>query len=148
MSILVIFDWKRTLYNPDSKKLIKGAKSLLKSLKAKNIPVILVGKGKEEMQDEVARLEIDAFFKKIIFVENDKNVDIYKPLMSIEKSRQIFFVGDRVRSELEIGNRLGAKTIWIKRGKFAEELPQNKFQNPDFIITSLQECLELLKRFY
>lgn len=34
----VIFDWKRTLYDPESKQLIDGAVEILKAIKDKNIP--------------------------------------------------------------------------------------------------------------
>jgi len=49
----LIFDWKRTLYDPDTKTLIKGALDLLEYLKNKNIPMVLIGKGKEDMNEEV-----------------------------------------------------------------------------------------------
>ncbi len=35
--------------------------------------------------------------------------------------KKTIFIGDRVRSELEIGNKLGATTIWVKQGIFADE---------------------------
>ena len=54
-------------------------------------------------------------------------------------------IGDRVRSELEIGNKLGATTIWVKQGKFADELSENKDQKSDYEVTSLNGCLKLLK---
>ena len=147
MPKLVIFDWKRTLYDPDTKKLIKGAVSLLKLLKAKSIPVVLVGKGKKDMANEVKKLQVGNFLKKIVFVDTEKNVEVYKQFIPLNKKREVFFVGDRVRSELEVGKKLGARTVWLKQGKFANELPQNKFQKPDFTISSLKECLYLFKNF-
>ena len=46
----IIFDWKRTLYNPDEMTLISGAKELLDLVKEENIPMILIGKGGEVIQ--------------------------------------------------------------------------------------------------
>jgi len=121
MPKLVIFDWKRTLYDPDTKKL--------------------------DMANEVKKLQVGNFLKKIVFVDTEKNVEVYKPFIPLNKKREVFFVGDRVRSELEVGKKLGARTVWLKQGKFANELPQNKFQKPDFTISSLKECLYLFKNF-
>ena len=146
MLSLVIFDWKRTLYNPDINELIAGTEDILLFLKSKKIPMSLIGKGGSEMKNEVERFRLKSFFKNITFVENEKSMEIYKPYVQTKNPKDIFFVGDRVRSELEAGNRLGATTVWVKQGKFANELPQNKFQRPDFIVTSLAECLILLEK--
>lgn len=37
---IIIFDWKRTLYDPDRKVLIKGAVEILDLMKSKNIPMV------------------------------------------------------------------------------------------------------------
>ncbi len=140
---LIIFDWKRTLYNPDSKKLIDGALELLRFIKKMNIPIILVGKGGMNMSNEIKRLAVDSYFEKIIFIEAEKDLNIYKPLMS-RNPKDTLFIGDRVRSELEVGNKLGAITIWIKQGKFSNEEPENEIQKPTFTVSNLSDCLRLI----
>lgn len=141
----VIFDWKRTLYDPDGKNLIDGAKELLEFIKSKNISMILVGKGSEDMNEEVDRLGVKKYFKEVIFAEGEKNLNVFIPYISKENPKRTIFIGDRVRSELEIGNRLGVTTIWVKQGKFAREEPENEFQRPDYTVYSLRECVEVLK---
>lgn len=141
----IIFDWKRTLYDPDTKELIEGALDLLKYLKSHHIPMILVGKGGKDMNDEVKRLRVEKYFKKIIFAEGEKDSNVYVPHISKENYKKTLFIGDRVKSELEIGNELGAITIWVKQGKFAKELPENEDQEPDYTVASLNDCLSLLK---
>lgn len=59
--------------------------------------------------------------------------------------KKTVFIGDRVRSELEIGNKLGATTIWVKQGKFADELPEMRAQEPRFTVTSLSNLHKLCK---
>lgn len=142
----VIFDWKRTLYDPATETLIQGAIELLKFLKKKNVPMMLIGKGGRDMQSEVKKLKIGKYFRQVIFEEGKKNFDLFIPFISKDDSKKTAFIGDRVRSELEIGNKLGATTIWVKQGKFAEEEPEDDYQKPDFIVKSLKECLELLLR--
>lgn len=143
---IIIFDWKRTLYDPDAKSLVDGAFKLLEYVKSENIPVILVGKGGEDMQQEVDRLKVNRYFQKIIFAKGEKDPDVFKAFISDNPSKTVL-IGDRVRSELEIGNKLGATTIWVKQGKFATEKPENKNQEPEYTVGSLTECLKLLKTF-
>ena len=67
----VVFDWKRTLYDPDSGQLIDGAWELLEFLQEKKIPMILIGKGGEDMNQEVERLGVKFFFQNMnCFFEN------------------------------------------------------------------------------
>lgn len=139
----IIFDWKRTLYDPDTKKLIEGAVDLLEFIKARNIPMVLVGKGEEDMNDEVNRLRLREYFSEIVFAEGEKDPDVFAKYLT-RPPENTLFIGDRVRSELEIGNKLGATTIWVKQGKFATELPENRNQEPDYTVDSLAECLNVV----
>lgn len=143
----IIFDWKRTLYDPDNKVLIDGARELLDFLKSKDIPMVLIGKGGDDMQQEVDRLGVGGHFQKIVFAQGEKDPNTFVAYVSKEDPKKTLFIGDRVRSELEIGNKLGATTIWVRAGKFAAELPENKDQEPEYTVNSLAECLKLLKTF-
>lgn len=141
----IIFDWKRTLYNPDTTELIKGAKELLEYAKSKTSKLILIGKGAQEMHEEVERLAVKEYFSDIIFQEGKKDPEMFRQFVSPSDSEDTFFIGDRIRSELAVGKELGATTIWVKNGKFADELPESKDQSPDYTVSSLAECLDLLK---
>jgi len=142
----VIFDWKRTLYNPDNKVLIDGSLALLKGLKAKNVPIILVGKGSDDMYDEVNRLGVKEYFSHIYFCRGNKDISLYKNFINTKKPQSTIFIGDRVRSELEVGNILGATTIWVKQGKFASEEPENIIQKPNYTVDSLEDLAKLLNK--
>lgn len=133
----IIFDWKRTLYDPEYKKLTEGAIDILKFLTTKWSKVILIGKGETDMYQEVKRLKVEKYFSKIIFQEGKKDMKVFSKFVSIKNPKLTIVVGDRVRSEIEIGNMLNATTIWIKQGKFSKELPLNKFQEPTFTFNSL-----------
>lgn len=141
--MVIIFDWKRTLYDPDKKTLMDGAVNLLSSLKKKNISLILIGKGGEDMYSEVQRLDVKKFFSKIVFEEGPKDASIYKQYIS-ENPKETVFVGDRVQSELAVGNKLGCVTIWLKQGKFAEEGPIDDSQKPAYVVTTIEELEKLL----
>lgn len=140
-----IFDWKRTLYDPKDKKLIGGAIEILDLLKQYDTKLILVGKGSDGMYSEVSRLGVNDYFNDIRFSEGAKDAKLYKDYIDASNPKATIFVGDRVRSELEIGSNLGATTIWIRQGKFANEEPVTLDQKPDYIVKSLMELLEIIK---
>ena len=140
----IIFDWKRTLYDPESKTLIQDSLQLLKFLKQKKINIILIGKGGSEMNQEVERLKIRKYFTTIIFQEGQKDENLFSPFISKMNPKLTIIIGDRVRSELEIGNELRTITIWVKQGKFSVEKPLNKNQKPTYTVDSLITLKKLL----
>lgn len=143
---MVIFDWKRTLYDPDQKKLISGALELLEFFKGKKIPMVLLGKGEDEMHREVERLKVRKYFIKVIFAPGEKDPKIYIPYISEKGPKKTLLIGDRVYSELGIGKHLGATTIWVRQGKFSMEEPKTEEQKPDYTVKNLKDCLGLLSR--
>lgn len=140
----IIFDWKRTLYDPEKQILVKGAKKLLLFLKEQRIPLILIGKGDEQMKQEVKRLKVCNYFTQVIF-KPTKDLNLFAKFIFHKQPKNTYIIGDRVRAEIEIGNRLKMTTIWVKQGKFSEELPLSLYQKPGFTVLSLFELLALFK---
>ncbi len=135
-----IFDWKRTLYNTDTAKLIEGAVELLEYLSQENgSRLILVGKGSDDTHREVKRLGVESYFTDIKFQEGDKDTALFTDFVDVNSPKDTIFIGDRARSELAVGNSLGATTIWVRQGKFSDELPENPAYEPTHIVGSLRE---------
>lgn len=107
--------------------------------------MILIGKGGDDMGLEVDRLKVGDYFQDIVFTRGEKDPQVFAKYISKDNPKNTFVIGDRVRSELEIGNKLGATTVWVKQGKFTDELPENEDQKPDFIILSLSDALKFSK---
>ena len=140
----IIFDWKRTLYDPDNRVLLDGTEELLSALGKHNVPLILVGKGGNDMYNEVKRLNIGRYFKTIEFREGPKEDILFAPFVPESDPGSVLFIGDRTRSELAVGKKLGTTTIWVRQGKFADEAPSHPGENPDYTVKSLFEVKELL----
>lgn len=141
----IIFDWKQTLYSPDEKKLIDGAIEILAFAKDKGLYIAVVGKGGDDMYDEVERLDVKPYFNHTAFREGDKDPGLFADVVAVNGPGETVFVGDRVRSELQVGNSLGCQTVWVKQGKFADELPENDTQKPTYTVASLAEAKHLLE---
>ena len=143
MTHSIIFDWKRTLYNPDTSTLIDGAVEVLNYFSRHNVPMFLIGKGQQEMYDETKRLDVAKYFQDILFIEGSKDPNDFMKYMNLSYPERTIVIGDRINSELAVGKKVGARTIWVKQGKFANEIPADNSQKPDYIVHNLKEILEL-----
>lgn len=141
----VIFDWKRTLYDPESRTLINGAVEILEMFSNRNIPIFLIGKGEEDMYKEVDRLDVGKFFNEIKFVEGEKNPEYYKPHIDTLNPSYTVIIGDRARSELSAGKSLMTTTVWVRQGVYMDELPEDEQLSPDYQVGSLAELKNLLQ---
>lgn len=137
-------DWKRTLYDPETRELIPGAIELLQSCFDRKIPLYLIGKGKEDMYSEVKRLKVEQYFKEILFVGTAKKPQDFIKFLDTQNPQTTFVIGDRATSELAIGKSLSCTTIWIRQGQFASEEPENQQLWPDYVVGNLGEVESLI----
>lgn len=144
----IIFDFKRTLYDPETKTLMSGAVELLTLLQKQNIPLFLIAKGSDEIGDELKRLGIDTFFSGVILVQGNKDPKQFEPYVNPDAPNSTLIIGDRTRSELAVGKRLHATTIWVRQGKFAHEEPLDESEKPDYITSSLFEVKKLYEETF
>ena len=141
----VIFDWKRTLYDPESRRLMTSVTSMLEFLKLGKVKIYLIGKGGDDMLGEVKRIGIKDFFEDTIFVNESKEEFNFEKFIDKVNSKNTLVVGDRLNSELAIGNRLGTTTVFIQQGKFADEKAYDPKNIPDFVFGSIQEFYNFIK---
>jgi phosphoglycolate phosphatase-like HAD superfamily hydrolase len=88
----IIFDYNRTLYNPETNSLYFGVIKLLQDL-SKNHELFLISKNEPGREDGLEKQGIKKYFKKISFVE-EKTTDLFKELVQGDKNS--FVIGDRV----------------------------------------------------
>ena len=147
----VIFDYARTLVNIDAKppQLYPGVEDMLKTLRARGLKMAFVSRGKdaEIRRKEFIQLGLEPYFDYFETVGPDGTKD-FRPLLEkleVRGSSCVVF-GDRVRSEIEQGNKIGATTIWLqeKGGKFANELHETDDQKPDYTIHSRNQFIQVL----
>jgi FMN phosphatase YigB (HAD superfamily) len=139
----IIFDYNRTLYNPETNSLYFGVIKLLQDL-SKNHELFLISKNEPGREDGLEKQGIKKYFKKISFVD-EKTTDLFKELVQGDKNS--FVIGDRVREEIFVGNQLGFITIWVQQGKFAVELPENLNQEPNYIVKSIDEIKNIISKY-
>ncbi len=142
---IIIFDFMRTLYDPERKSVMNGAQELLEKLSAKGFALFLVSTENKTRIDLIKRSGIAQFFTRIIFTPKKTSANFIRLMHNYPHDpKQSFVVGDRVRGEIKIGNLCGYQTIWIQNGKFRSEVPRSANEVPDYIVFELKEIMQLI----
>lgn len=114
---LIIFDFYKTLFNPETGKLFDGIKEILIYLSPK-IPLFLITVGNKERKNQIKKLNIDIYFKKIIYCKK-KNEKIFNKLLvkNNVSPKESIIVGDNEEEEIKIAKNLGIEIIKINYKK-------------------------------
>ncbi len=139
---IIFFDFSRTLYNPDTDSLIDGTEELLEELLGKTRLSLLSKNpaGRRERAEEL----VGKWFKKMFFVE-EKDLEGLRKILKEESLNptDCLMVGDRAVKEIALGKELGMKAVWVRQGKFEDEMPLKR-REPDFTVRNLKELKHLL----
>ena len=144
MKKLIIFDFNRTLFDPDAGKLFDSALEVLRALKDSGARLFLIGKGMKERENLIYDLGLDRFFEKIILKEEKEIGDFEMIRKLAEEGDELFSVGDRIKKEITLSNLCGFKTIWFQNGKFSTEVPESEMEKPWKTIEALGELMGIL----
>ena len=144
----IIFDWGRTLHDPETDTLFDGVLEIIPELSKKYVlALVSLAKsdspaGRRKVIDESG---ISQYFKIILVGGEDKD-EMYDSILLDNNITPdtVVIVDDRMVRGIAWGNKKGAKTIWVKRGKFADELPNEQTRNPAFTIDDIKELRSLL----
>ena len=139
---LVILDFNRTIYDPDKKGFVEGAFDFIKNSKCK---LALICKGDESRKKLIDSLKIKQYFD-YIYVDNQKTKEDYVNCLrdlGIDEENAIS-VGDRIKKEIKYSNQADIKTIWLRQGKFKDEMPESEDEKPSFIADSYVEVKQIL----
>jgi len=137
----IIFDYNRTIFNPEIDALYTGVLELLKELSDRH-SLVLVSKDEIGRENKLKDFGIAQYFENTVFVKEKTN-EVFKNL--VKDDEKVLVIGDRVRGEISVGNQLGFITIWVKQGKFANEIPQNQNEIPNHAIDEIKQLSEIIK---
>jgi len=140
----IIFDFNRTLYDKDNNQFFPEAKPLLRELKGV-YKLSLVCKAVDTVDVIYKDYEFISFFEKIIIKPEKTEKEFQECLAAMKLSAaEAIIVGDKIKGEVSIGNKMGIITVWFRQGKYAQELPSSPREKPTFIITALPQLPILL----
>ncbi len=144
----VIFDWGFTIHDHINDVIYPDALKLLKELKNKGIISILISRAPDvkERFKEFEKFNLGEYFKVMDVVPRE-SVKEFSSVLKITgvNPEETLIVGDRVKSEILEGNKIGCITVWIRQGKFADEFASSKNEEPDYTITSFNQVLPIIE---
>lgn len=145
MSRIIIFDFNRTIYDPETRDFLPKAPLVLQTLRKQGFTLFLICKAKRSREGIINTLGIRRYFKKIRIVQ-EKHREHFAEFLSPETDLGgSFVVGDCIKEEITLGNELGLRTIWLRRGKFAGELPEHPGEQPTHAVPQLEDILQIIK---
>jgi FMN phosphatase YigB (HAD superfamily) len=136
----IIFDYNRTLYDPDTDNLYPGVNELLERL-AKKHQLYLITKPTLGKESQLERLGIKSYFERTMIIEK-KTPEVFRTL--IGGANEAIVVGDRIREEIKIGNSLQFTTVWVRQGAYAKEIPRHEGEEPHHIVRNTAELQKVL----
>lgn len=144
MKGLIILDFNRTLYDPDTKTLFEGVLDFLETY-SKSYVLAIIGKGDEKRIRLINELNIKHFFKYIVVKEEKEMSDFLRCMNKLGFGpKETWSIGDRIKKEIVMSNKVNIQTIWFKKGKFASEVPMGEEEKPDFTVTSFREINKII----
>ena len=117
------------VYNSDAVedvKLFPGGVQTLKELRDAGFMLFLVTFGRTLRQkNKIDLLNIGHYFHEIVNEGQPSHDYWFAELIKVHKlsPEEVVCVGDRAQDEIRAGNRLGCTTVWMRRGRYAEEEP-------------------------
>lgn len=147
-----IFDFGRTIYDPETKDLFSNSKTTLYNLRDRKLKLGLVTVAlTDDLQlrkSELDTLGLTEIFDIVDIVgrntEGKDFMNVIKYLNLTNKSYKCLVVGDNLKREITSGNKMGAYTVWTKQRLSADWFPQNKIQIPKTTIYKIEELIPLV----
>lgn len=145
MQKIIIFDFNRTLYDPERRVLLDDALMVLQTLQQRGFALYLLSHAVPWRVRLLDEFGLRQYFTKILMSEQ-KTLGQVQEIIEHAKAdlSQSFMVGDRIKSEISLGKLVGLKTIWVRRGKFSDEVPENNDEQPQYIVQSLKALLTII----
>lgn len=142
----IIFDWRGTLADRDH-SVFDFSKIVLSELKNRGYKLGLISTGKniDERKQIIARSGLQSFFD-VVMVDTTKTLEHFKQCISQIGTlpETTCIVDDRTIRGVKDGNALGCMTIWIRKGKFKNELPNEETGEPTHQIKTIKDLLHYI----
>ena len=147
----IIFDWGRTLFEPEERIICADSEEVLQYCKEKGYKICVASLVRsdttlEDREDQIKKLSLGKYIDMFeVSGEKDKDNILEKLIQKLNLPiEEILFVDDRVVKSIKYGNKNGHLTVWLQKGTFANELPNSDTGIPTFTIKSLLELKNIV----
>jgi len=145
----IIFDWGRTLWDNDNSVLFPDSKDVLEYLKMKGYRLAVLSislpERFEQKYETIANSGLARYFDKVLVStkKEKEEIDEINRVWNFEY-KDIAIIGDQVIREVAVANKLGMKSILVKRGKFADQITTQETGTPTHTISTVAELKSIL----
>ncbi len=148
----IIFDWGRTLFDSDGKIEFPESEDILKYCKEKGYRLGLVSltsmysnAGLAERKNQIDDSVLRKYFEFALVTDTDKDVLFEQAVRRFDLPYEnILVVDDRTARGIKWANQKGCQSVWMQKGKFADELPNAETGQPTHTIHNLSELLKII----
>src|SRR3989344_9318755 len=149
----IIFDWGGTLVDDHTTEELPESEQVLDYCRGKGyrMAVASLTKHLERRKMQFASTPLNKFFEIMLadgivkgqeadlaLDKKDKMFDRIVQDFGLSRE-EILIVDDRVFRGIRYGNKHGHPTVWIKKGKYSNELPNAETGQPTYTIRELKE---------
>lgn len=142
----VIFDWGRTIFNKENDKFFDETIEVLEYFSKKYKVAIVSLATNGDIESRFAKIEKYDLWKYLTFAlfhKTDKDSLLRNAFGNLKLNTEEILVVDDYMKRLKFPIKAGCKTVWIKKGKFADYLPSEETGKPNYTITNLLEVIKL-----
>lgn len=140
-SRLLIFDFNRTLYDPDKGQLFGGVIDLLEKLRQPHTKVVVATKIEAKRHTIIVDSHLSDYVDEIINLPEKTKENFLEMALGYDP-HCTWVIGDVLLSEVRIGIECGFRTVWVQAGKFAQHGITEV--TPEFTVKSVLESEEIL----
>ncbi len=154
----IIFDWGGVFVDAETKERYPEGKEVLEYCKKKGyrMGLAVIASDFEERKKQIEESDIREFFeifrigslsKEQIWDSGFKGKDaIFEEIAAYFElpAEEILIIDDRTVRGIRYANQHGHPSIWVSRGKFAHELPNEETGEPTHRVYALKEVVGLI----
>lgn len=145
MKKIIIFDFTRTIYDPENDRIIPGTRFILRTLLRRGFSLYLVSSAGRSRKKWIDNL-IGKYFSRLIVKQEKTKEDFERLVTSKRVNKDLsFVVGDRKDIEISIGSSLGIQTVWIDTTKSVEKKLTKRVEQPTYTVRTLRDILSVIR---
>lgn len=138
----IIFDFNKTLYNPETEALYADAMTTCEMLRSRGYRLLLLSQQKSERPELITKMGLSSIFERVVLTAT-KDVSSFERLLNGFETASVTVVGDGLDREIRIGSELGYRTIFVDR-ESGEKQPSRDTNTAWRTVTELHHLLECL----